>query len=207
MKSQALVVIDMQNDFVHEIGAFAQNGGRVEQYQAIVPTILTLIEAAKKAEIPIIFVGMAHDEINDGNGAWVQRRKATGHANTCRKGTWGTRLYGKLVEKEPDRWIWKHRYSAFVGTHFHEVLQEMEIDTLIFTGINTNTCVESTLRDAHLLDYHVALVWDATQCAFPDAFEATLKNVERHFGVVTESDKVIQSWRENTKHEVKSDVL
>ncbi|MFS0726822.1 cysteine hydrolase family protein [Paenibacillus sp. 1P07SE] len=190
----ALLVIDMQNDFVHERGAFAQSGYRVAGYQAIIPAIKRIIDKARTAEVPVVWVGMSHNELNDGEDAWSQRRAGSNHPASCRTGTWGADLYHELEPGIAEMVIWKHRYSAFVQTRLHQLLAERGIRTLIAVGINTNTCVESTLRDAHLIGYHVVLAKDATTCLFPDAYEPSLRNIERHFGIVSNTRTIMQAF-------------
>ncbi|WP_078429187.1 cysteine hydrolase family protein [Alkalihalobacterium alkalinitrilicum] len=186
-KKQALLVIDMQNDFVSKDGAFAQAGFEVERLQRIEKTICRMVKTARLKNIPVIFIGMQHTDENDGNGAWAFRRKAMKHPNSCRQGTWGGKWYGMLQPLPSDKVIWKHRYSGFVNTSLHELLQQLGVETCVLTGINTNTCVESTARDAHHLDYHVVLVEDATACVMADAYEPSLLNIKRHFGAVVKS--------------------
>ncbi|WP_020617982.1 cysteine hydrolase family protein [Paenibacillus daejeonensis] len=190
----ALLVIDMQNDFVHERGAFAQSGYRVSGYQAIIPAMKELIEAARTASVPVVWVGMSHNELNDGEDAWSQRRAGSNHPASCRTGTWGADLYHELEPGMEEMVVWKHRYSAFVQTRLHQLLADRGIRTLVAVGINTNTCVESTLRDAHLIGYHVVLAQDATTCLFSDAYEPSLRNIERHFGIVSDTATIMQRW-------------
>jgi ureidoacrylate peracid hydrolase len=195
-EATALFVIDMQNDFVHERGAFALGGYSVSGYQRIVPVISDLIAAAEAGGIPVWMIGMSHNEENDGDDAWVQRRTASNHPVTCRSETWGAEFYKPLKPLEKHNVFYKHRYSAFVDTNLHEQLQQDHIKTIVFVGLNTNTCVESTVRDAHLLGYHVIVIRDATACAYEDAYEPSLRNIERHFGFVTMSQTITPIWRE-----------
>lgn len=188
-KKSALIVVDMQNDFVDDEGAFALADFDVARYQSLEGTITKVICVARGKQIPIIFLKMEHSEENDGKGAWVERRRAMNHPNSCRERTWGAEFYGSLQPEANDHIISKHRYSGFVNTGLHELLMELEVETLVITGINTNTCVESTARDAHHLDYHVVVVEDATACAFEDAYLPSLTNIKRHFGVVIKSDE------------------
>jgi len=190
----ALLIIDMQNDFVHERGIFAQSGYRVSGYWSIIPPMKRLIEAARAAGVPVIWIGMSHNELNDGDDAWSQRRAGRNHPASCRTGTWGADLYHELEPGMEEMVVWKHRYSAFVQTRLHQLLADRGIRTLVAAGINTNTCVESTLRDAHLIGYHVALAGDATACLFPDAYEPSLRNIERHFGLVSDTETIMRSW-------------
>lgn len=191
----ALFVIDMQNDFVHQEGAFGRAGYDVMKYQRLVPVIQDLTRHARLSGVPVLVAGMSHNEENDGDDAWIQRRRGTGHPDSCRTGTWGAEFFQGLEPHAEDTVIWKHRYSAFVNTPLHGMLAEMGVKTLVFTGINTNTCVESTIRDAHLLGYHVLLVRDATACAYDDAYEPSLRNIARHFGFVVESEQIKTIWK------------
>ncbi|MBB6636500.1 cysteine hydrolase family protein [Cohnella thailandensis] len=198
----ALLVVDMQNDFVHDRGAVALAGNRVKHYQRLVPTVRMLRGAAREASIPIWLIGMSHNEENDGDDAWTMRRRGRGHPNTCRTGTWGQRFYEGVEPEQEDQVFWKHRYSAFTGTDLQERLQTQGIRTLVLVGLNTNTCVESTAREAHLLGFHVVVVRDATACQFEDAFEPSLTNIHRHFGIVAQSEDVRKCWKETAKNGV-----
>lgn len=198
-KSTALLIIDMQNDFVHHRGVFSQSGFEVGQYQVIIPVIQRLIEQARQAELPIIWVAMSHNETNNKNDAWIQRRQGKKHPQSCSTGTWGADIIEQFEPMAEDAIVWKHRYSAFVETNMHQLLTEKGIETIVAVGINTNTCVESTLRDAHMLGYHVVLPKDATTCVYLDAYEPTLNNIDRHFGVVCTSDEIINLWQSKEK--------
>jgi Amidases related to nicotinamidase len=196
----ALLVVDMQNDFVHDRGAIAQAGNRVDQYQRLVPTVRSIRSAARRAAVPVWVIGMSHNEENDGYDAWVQRRRGRGHPDTCRTGSWGQQFY-EGVEPEPgDQVFWKHRYSAFAGTDLQERLRAQGVRTLVLVGLNTNTCVESTAREAHLLGFHVVVARDATACQFEDSFEPSLTNIHRHFGIVSTSEDVKKCWKETAEN-------
>ncbi|MCM3635731.1 cysteine hydrolase [Paenibacillus camelliae] len=195
-KSTALLIIDMQNDFVHHRGVFSQSGFEVGQYQTIIPVIKKLIERARQANMPIIWVAMSHNEANNKNDAWIQRRQGKKHPQSCSTGTWGADIIEQFEPMAEDTIVWKHRYSAFVETNMHQLLTEKGIESIVAVGINTNTCVESTLRDAHMLGYHVVLPKDATTCVYLDAYEPSLNNIERHFGLVCTSEELIHVWYE-----------
>ena len=90
--------------------------------------------------------------------------------------------------------IGKSRYSGFRGTNLDVVLKTYNIKYLVFTGIATNVCVESTLRDGYFLDYWPILVSDGTNNAGPPITQqATLWNVEALFGWVTTSNDFIKA--------------
>lgn len=194
-ESAALLIVDMQNDFVHDEGAFSKSGSRVAQYQALIAPIQRLRRVAREGMIPVWLLGMSHNDSNDGNDAWMKRRKGRGHPDTCRTGEWGQLFHEDVQPEAGDHVLWKHRYSAFTGTTLEEDLHCAGIRTLVFAGLNTNTCVECTVREAHLLGFHVVVIRDATACQYEDAYEPSLINIERHFGIVTTSNELITYWK------------
>jgi len=98
-------------------------------------------------------------------------------------------LVDELKPAPTDIIIRKSRYSGFVGTNLDMILRTYNIKYLVFTGIATNVCVESTLRDAFFREYWPIIVSDAVNNAGPRATqEGTLWNVETVFGWVTNSE-------------------
>jgi ureidoacrylate peracid hydrolase len=89
----------------------------------------------------------------------------------------------------------KHRYSAFKDTELNALLRAQRVENLIMAGITSNVCVESTARDAYMLDYHVVFLSDASATYQADAHLATLANIRRAFGIVAETDEVADAWR------------
>ena len=88
----------------------------------------------------------------------------------------------------------KTRYSGFYGTPLDSMLRTRGIRTLFFTGIATNVCVESTLRDAFFLDYWPILLHDATMQAGPTMLqEATVMNVENYLGWTLSASEFVQA--------------
>ncbi len=90
--------------------------------------------------------------------------------------------------------IRKARYSGFVGTNLEQILKTYNIKYLMFTGIATNVCLESTLRDAFFREYWPIVISDATNNAGPPfTQQATLWNVEALFGWVTTSQDFLKT--------------
>ncbi len=190
-KRSALIVVDMQIDFCHECGAQAINGFDVAGCRRIVPALQGLIGAAREADITLYFVRTTHDNTTDSpawaalHDYWVQP--------VCQTGSWGVEFYG--VSPAPqDVTITKHRYSAFVGTELELRLQSTGRDTLFVTGVTTNVCVESTVRDAYMRNFYTILVEDCTAAVTDDAHRATLRTIRGNFGWVATSDEVINAW-------------
>ena len=102
------------------------------------------------------------------------------------KGGWDYALVDALPPQPGDIVIAKPRYSAFFNTNLDSLLRARGIRTLVFTGIATNVCVESTLRDGFFLEYFGVVLHDATHHAGPDFMQqASLYNIEKFFGWVS----------------------
>jgi ureidoacrylate peracid hydrolase len=107
-------------------------------------------------------------------------------------GTRDAEIIDELRRHEDDIIVKKQRYSGFRGKNFEQTLFTYNIKYLIFVGIATNVCVESTIRDAFFRNYFPIIVSDAVHQLGP-AFcqEATLYNIERYFGWVTTTHNII----------------
>jgi ureidoacrylate peracid hydrolase len=188
----ALLVVDMQNDFCHENGALAKRGIDLGPAQAINPVLLCLLDAARKAAIPILYTVNHHDAWTD-SSAWRKRQDSDAHA-LCRTGSWGAEFYG--VSPQPgERVVVKHRYNAFVGTDLALILQSRRIDSLLFTGVATNVCVETTARAAFVRNYQVVMVRDCLAGSSPAEHEASLVTLARYFDAsVAASSEIKALW-------------
>jgi ureidoacrylate peracid hydrolase len=187
LSKSALIVVDMQNDYCHENGSGALNGGDVADHYAIVPNLQKLIDTAHEANIPVFFIKTTHDETTNSK-VWLSRRIGKKH-DTCVTGTWGAEYFG-VAPTGKDIEVIKHRYSAFINTDLELKLKVLGCETLLMTGVATNVCVESTLRDGFMLDFYTILVSDCTAAGSKSSYEATLENVRRGFGWVTDSNEI-----------------
>jgi len=96
------------------------------------------------------------------------------------------------------------RYSGFYGTPLDSMLRTRGIRTLLFAGIATNVCVESTLRDAFFLDYWPVLLPDAAMPAGPAMFEeATVRNVEEYFGWTLTASEYVHTVNQHLLREAR----
>jgi ureidoacrylate peracid hydrolase len=187
LSKSAIIVVDMQNDYCHKEGSGALNGGDVTDHYAIVPNMQKLIDTAHEADIPVFFIKTTHDETTNSK-VWLSRRIGKKH-DTCVTGTWGAEYFG-VAPTGKDIEVIKHRYSAFINTDLELKLKALGRETLIMTGVATNVCVESTLRDGFMLDFYTVLVSDCTAAGSKAAYEATLDNVRKGFGWVTDSSDI-----------------
>ena len=92
----------------------------------------------------------------------------------------------------------KHKYSAFIGTALDGMLRSNGIKTIIVTGIATNVCVESTVRDGFMMDYHVVVPSDLVYGVNEEYKAWSLKNIGRYFGHVLDSAEILEAWARRT---------
>lgn len=189
----ALVVIDVQNDFCAPDGVLAaRRGVDVGEAAAAVDQLELLIEAARSADIPVVFVRTEHSEALS-SGPWGWRKGKTDSQPACLPDTPGAEFY-RVAPEPSDAVITKHRYSAFVGTALDDLLRCLDRRSLVFTGVRTHICVESTLRDAVNRNYYATLVPDCCAAYSPASHDATVRTVASHFGSVVDSQTLRGQW-------------
>ena len=190
----AVIVVDMQNDFCAEGGYIHRTqGADMSANQDLARRIESLIEAARRAGIPVIWIRAIYD--HDRLPAPMLSKMLTKGRGTvcCASGSWGADFYEiGPVGTEPV--IEKHCYSAFQEPTLNEHLEQLGIRTLVVTGVATNVCVESTLRAGFFLGYYIVMPPDCVGSADMQLHEATIRSVERIFGEVPESVEVMRHW-------------
>lgn len=160
-KNTALLVIDMQKDFILPGSPMQVEGG-----QAIVPNVIKAVEVARGRGIPIIWVVREHDPLGRDVELFRRHLYSPGKSKPTSKGGVGAELVDGLVIKEDDYKLVKTRFSAFFNTHLHLYLQGTGIGRLVITGVQTPNCIRQTVFDAVALDYQsVTVILDATAAA------------------------------------------
>lgn len=179
--STALVVIDIQNDFFHDDGVFAQAGRDMSLAQAHLPNMRQLISRWQDLGLFTVFVRQV--TLPEGRGdspAWLRLKVRDGKSpNYTLKGSWGARLCDGIEPREQDPVVEKLRPDAFLGTSLDLLLKANGIDTTVIIGANTEGCVESTVRSSAHHDYYTVVAEDAvasSNAQFHDASLALMKN-------------------------------
>lgn len=193
----ALLIVDMQKDLAIDGFLCDQAGRDLTATQSIVPNLARLLDGARAAGATVGHVGFwtLPDHASD-SGPWLaQRRRSTYSSDIlCMAGSEGAEFIDELAPRDGELVIHKHRYSAFKGTDLDMVLRARGVRTAIVTGVSTNVCVESTLRDAFETGYYVAIPSDATASWDMELHEATLRTVTHRFGLVTTTDEILGVW-------------
>lgn len=159
--STALVVVDMQNDFVADGGSL-----QVPDAGATVPVIAGLLERARTAGMRVVFTQDTH---GDGDPEW---RIWPEHA---REGTWGWEIIDALAPRPGETVIRKLRYDAFYETPLDHLLRLWGITTLVICGTVANICVHYTAASAALRWYDVVIPRDAVSALDPFDLHASLR--------------------------------
>ncbi|HLH24229.1 MAG TPA: isochorismatase family cysteine hydrolase [Chloroflexota bacterium] len=196
----ALLVVDMQNDYCAPGGASDQNGRDLTMIQGIVPALRDLVEAARAAGLLIVWAkytlgpgsaGLAGPEI-------LRRGQNFKGADATVKGTWGHEIIADLPYRpDEDLVVEKRRVSAFIGTDLDTCLRGQGIKTLVVTGVMTQTCVETTVRDAMCYDYYVAVVDDCCASGALAQHETSIRNMAtflRYDEAITTSERLRAIW-------------
>jgi ureidoacrylate peracid hydrolase len=194
----AIVVVDMQNAYASPGGYVDITGFDVAGAAAAIVQTKKVVEAARAAGILVIFFqnGWDKDYVEAGtpwspnwhksNALKAMRARPELAGTLLAKGTWDYALVDELTPQPGDIVIPKTRYSGFFNTNIDSVLRSRGIRTLVFTGVATNVCVESSLRDAFHLEYFGIVLEDATHHLGPDFIQkASIFNIERFFGWVS----------------------
>jgi len=147
----ALVVIDMQHDFVDPDSPSTCAPMAVER----IPVIRMLLDAARAAAIPVFHTqGIVKPDLSD-VGLWKGTAKRAGRCQI--DGTRGAEIVPELAPIEGEHVVRKTRPSAFFGTDLHDRLQALGVDTLLLAGASMSGCVRATVTDGFSHDYRVSV--------------------------------------------------
>ena len=179
-KRTALLVIDMQNDFVVPGAPVAAPGA-----PDVVPVISGLARRARARGFPVVFTQEMHRA--DYSDFGIELEFEPPH---CLEGTVGLDLVDELAPQPGDHVIQnKRRYDAFLGTDLDLVLRGADVQNLIVTGVCTDICVSSTVQHARNLDYRCFVVTDGVAGTSPERHKAALVcmgHVFAHVGTAKE---------------------
>ena len=189
----ALIVVDMQNDFCAAGGYVSQLGRDVTACARIVPALAALIASARSNGIPVVWLVAEYEDADVPAPMLAKKREMGVSAISCAHGSWGAEFFGVApIAGEPV--IVKHCYSGFARTDLDAHLRSLGVATVVMTGVQTNVCVESTLRDAHSAGYYIVVARDCVASHMPAQHQATLDNVAFLLGDVVDGEAIVARW-------------
>ncbi len=202
----ALVVIDMQRDFLLPGGFGESLGNDVDQLLKVVPPLAALIAAARSAEIMVVHTREGHEpDLTDcppaklNRGAPSKRIGDPGkYGRILVRGEYGHDIVDELAPIGGEIVIDKPGKGAFYATGLQDILVDAGISQLLITGVTTEVCVHTTTREANDRGYECLVVSDCVGSYFPDFQRVGLEMIKAQGGIigwVADSAAVIPALR------------
>ncbi len=164
---KALIINDMENDFVHEKGAL-----RADKAIMCVEPIKKLKTLMKKEGAPVIYVCDTHFKNDKEFEKWGSHTV---------DGTWGAEIIDDLKPDEDDYVIKKWRYSAFYATPLDMLLRHLNVDTIVLTGVLTDVCIQHTTADAYFRGYKTVVPRSCTTTVTEERKETALTFIKQMY--------------------------
>ena len=180
----ALIVGDMQNDFVKEGGTLV-----VPDAEGTIPAIGSLLDQARESGMRVVFVQDTHREGDPEWEIWGEH---------CREGSWGWQVVDEFAPREDEATVRKPRYDAFYGTSLEHMLRVWGIDTLIICGTVANICVHYTASSAAMRWFNVIVPRDCISSFNDFDMEASLSQTATLLGEVVASSRDIEIGKPET---------
>ena len=171
IRKSALIIVDMQNDFLHRDGSFSHIAlehpeAKIDMPFLIgtIPNVKRLADAFRAARRPVVY--LAHVLKPDYSDAafpyWrVGIEPASGNRTHCVEGTWGAQIIDDLTPQEGEHLVVKKGFGGFSNTPLDTVLRNLGVTTCVVSGVTTCVCVSSTIRGGVEYNYRMILVSDA----------------------------------------------
>ena len=200
----ALIVIDMQRDFLLPGGFGETLGNDVSLLQQVVPPLVDLLAAARAAGVPVIHTREGHlSDLSDCPPAKLRRGRPSqrigdvgANGRILIRGEYGHDIIDELAPIDGETVIDKPGKGAFHATRLQQILTEAGITQLIVTGVTTEVCVHTTVREANDRGYECLVVSDCVGSYFPEFQRIGLEMVAAQggiFGWVADSRSVIDA--------------
>jgi ureidoacrylate peracid hydrolase len=190
-ETKALIIVDMQNGFLKHDGFMEKSGLNIEQCIAAVGPNVKVVAACREAGIPIIFTRYTlRPDYKDGGllGAIYPGMK---DMSAMVVGTRDWEIIDELAPQPGDSIVDKQRYSAFYMTNLDVLLKALGTTLVVVTGVTTNICVESTVRDAFFRDFKVTVLEDCVGAVDEMMQQGPLHSFRYGFGDVISSTEFI----------------
>jgi len=227
LSKTAVLVVDMQNDFGSKGGMFNRAGLDISMIQATVRPTSKVLEAARDAGIPIVYLKMGFKanlsdlgtadspnrmrHLHFGVGQRISAPDGT-EGRMLIRDTWNTDVVPELKPESEDIVLYKTRFSGFYKTELDDILKHLGVKYLVVTGCTTSVCVESTVRDAMFRDYSCVLLEDCTGEPIGNDLprsnhEASLLTMQTLFGWISRSEEFLKSLASDQATESPEHVL
>lgn len=175
----ALIIIDMIEDFV--TGKFKN-----DRAQRIVPNIREVITVARDIEMPVIYVSDFHSEDDHELSIWGE------HAI---EGDSGSDIIPELSPESGDYTLKKDKYSAFYNTELEDLLKDLEVDTVVLTGVLTHICIQHTAADAFFRGYDIVIPDGCVEDLSESKNKMALEFIKENYGAeIIDYEDLVGMW-------------
>jgi ureidoacrylate peracid hydrolase len=200
INKSALIIVDMQNDFVHHEGSFAQRAREHPEWGVdmpfligTIPNVKRLADAFRAAGKPVIY--LAHVVKPDYSDAqfpyWrIGVPETTSNRTFIVEGTWGAQIVDDLSPQTGEHLVIKKGFGGFSNTPLDTILRAMGVTTCVVSGVTTCVCVSTTVRGGVEHNYRMILVKDAVAEGSRENHEAELRTMGRLFADLKTTDEV-----------------
>ena len=204
-KYTALLLIDLQNDYVSTGGYSNKLGRDLFAIRQVVQPVMRVLQAARDCGILIVHIQMTFYSgslAESPVSLWQRMGGLSGHKKSdsvkrlmpvCIDGTWGWQIADGLAPLPKEVIVKKHRPSAFVGTDLDMILRSNNIKSVAITGVLTAGCVLATAIDASFFNYYPVILRDCIAGTQPELHDAALLIMDRITGVAA-STEVLEVW-------------
>lgn len=191
----ALLLIDMQNDFVSENGAFYRAGRDLREVKEIIPECEKILSLSRETGVLVIHVRQCTlpEGLSDGAAWSAFKMRDKKSAEYAMMGSQGADPVPELKEKQGEIVISKFRPSAFHGTFLDQILSANGIHSVLIAGNNAEGCVLATVFDASGSDYYVCVAEEAVGSSVPGMKEAAMAIMKKRFHVL-KTEEICHVW-------------
>jgi nicotinamidase-related amidase len=197
--TSALIIVDMQNDFVHRDGAFGRRAREdvdasidMDFLASTIPNVRRIAEAFRHHHRPVVYVTQVLKPDYSDAAFPYWRRPRPAQSRSIVEGTWGAQIIDDLTPHAGDHLVIKKGFGGFANTPLDTILRNCGVTTCVVTGVTTCVCVSTTVRGGVECNYRMIVVQDAVAEIHRDAHDAELKTMARVFADVKTTDEVVQ---------------
>lgn len=176
----AVLVIDMIKDFV--TGKFEN-----KRAQEIIPNIQEVLKSARSSDKPVIYVSDTHPEGDREFSIWGSHALAESE---------GSEIVPQLNPKESDYTLKKTKYSAFYDTELEALLEKLNVDKIVLTGVLTHICIQHTAADAFFRSYDVIVPKECVEDLSGEENKSALEFIRENYGAgLLDLPELIERWK------------
>jgi nicotinamidase-related amidase len=184
-----LVLIDLQNDFLHPDGWYGKSDIDISHMQRVIEPAKELVAECRRCGVAVVWTRHGTHGVEDG-GPFMELRPVLRQGG-LRVGTWGYEILAELLPQAEDWFVEKNRLSAFFQTNLELVLRGLAAETVLLAGVLTNQCVGATCKDALFRDFKPIVVEEATGTTLPHLHDPAIEMIRVGWGQVNTLERTL----------------